>query len=81
MFHVTFFPFDLCLAQPRAMAEEEQRRKLDRLKAVRRGHRGVLTKLTREVDEIDIGYTSKKLSKMARNSASYSSNSWWIDRL
>ena len=34
------------------MAEEEQRRKLDRLKAVRRGHRGVLTKLTREVDEI-----------------------------
>ena len=52
LFHVTLFPFDLCLAQPRAMAEEEQRRKLDRLKAVRRGHRGVLTKLTREVDEI-----------------------------
>ena len=23
----------------------------------------------------------KKLSKMARNSASYSTNSWWIDRL
>ena len=29
----------------------------------------------------DIGYTSKKLSKMAGNSASYSPNSWWIDRL
>ena len=29
-----------------------------------------------------IGYASKKLSKMAGNSASYSSkNSWWIDRL
>ena len=34
------------------MAEEEQRRKLDRLKVVRRGHYDVLTKLTREVDEI-----------------------------
>ena len=29
----------------------------------------------------DIGYTSKKLSKMMENSASYSPNSWWIDRL
>ena len=28
-----------------------------------------------------IGYNSKKLSKMAGNSASYSPNSWWIDRL
>ena len=28
-----------------------------------------------------IGYTSKKLSKMVGNSASYSSNSWWVDRL
>ena len=34
------------------MAEEEQRRKVDRLKAIRRGHYGALTKLTREVDEI-----------------------------
>ena len=34
------------------MAEEEQRRKLDRLKAIRGGHCGVLTKLTREVNEI-----------------------------
>ena len=31
---------------------EEQRGKLERLKAVRRGHRGVLTKLTREIEEI-----------------------------
>ena len=29
----------------------------------------------------DIGYISKKLSKMAGNSASYSLNSWRIDRL
>ena len=29
----------------------------------------------------DIGYTSKKLSKMAGNSARYSPNSWWIDTL
>ena len=29
----------------------------------------------------DIGYTSKKLYKMVGNSASYSPNSWWIDRL
>ena len=29
----------------------------------------------------DIGYTSKKLSKMAGNAASYSPNSWWVDRL
>ena len=29
----------------------------------------------------DIGYTSKKLSKMAGNSASYSPNNWWVDRL
>ena len=29
----------------------------------------------------DIGYASKKLSKMAGNSASYSPNSWWVDRL
>ena len=29
----------------------------------------------------DIGYTSKKLSKMAGNLASYSPNIWWIDRL
>ena len=28
-----------------------------------------------------IGYVSKKLSKMAGISASYSPNSWWIDRL
>ena len=28
-----------------------------------------------------IGYASKKLSKMAGNSVSYSPNSWWIDRL
>ena len=28
-----------------------------------------------------IGYVSKKLSKMAGNSASYSPNSGWIDRL
>ena len=28
-----------------------------------------------------IGYTNEKLSKMAGNSASYSLNSWWIDRL
>ena len=28
-----------------------------------------------------VGYTSKKLSKMAGNLASYSTNSWWIDRL
>ena len=34
------------------MAEEEQRRKLDRLKGIRRGHHGVLTKLTREVNKI-----------------------------
>ena len=34
------------------MSEEEQRRKLERLKAVRRGHRGVITKLCREVDEL-----------------------------
>ena len=25
--------------------------------------------------------TTKKLSKMAGNSASYSPNSWWVDRL
>lgn len=31
---------------------EQQRAKLERLKAVRRGHRGVLTKLTREMEEI-----------------------------
>ena len=31
------------------MAEEERRIKLDRLKKVRRGHRGVLIKLTREI--------------------------------
>ena len=30
---------------------EQQRAKLERLKAVRRGHRGVLTKLTREMEE------------------------------
>ena len=30
---------------------------------------------------IDIGYASKKLSKMAGNSASYSPNSLWVDRL
>ena len=29
----------------------------------------------------NIGYTSKKLTKMAGNSASYSPNSWCIDRL
>ena len=29
----------------------------------------------------DIGYASKKLSKMVGNSASYSPNSWWIDIL
>ena len=29
----------------------------------------------------DIGYASKKLSKMAGNSASYSPNNWWVDRL
>ena len=29
----------------------------------------------------DIGYPSKKLSKMAGNLASYSPNSWWVDRL
>ena len=29
----------------------------------------------------DIGYTSKKLSKMAGNLASHSLDSWWIDRL
>ena len=34
------------------MSKEEQRKKLDRLKAVRHGHRGVITKLCREVDEI-----------------------------
>ena len=38
------------------MSEEEQRRKLERLKAVRRGHRGVITKLCtrlcREVEEL-----------------------------
>ena len=28
-----------------------------------------------------IGYASKKLSKMAGNSASYSPNIWWVDRL
>ena len=28
-----------------------------------------------------IGYASKKLSKMAGNSASYSPNCWWIDKL
>ena len=28
-----------------------------------------------------IGYARKKLSKMAGNLASYSPNSWWIDRL
>ena len=32
------------------MAEEERRIKLDRLKKVRQGHRGVLTKLTREIE-------------------------------
>lgn len=32
------------------MVEEELRIKLDRLKKVRRGHRGVLTKLTREIE-------------------------------
>ena len=35
---------------------EEQRGKLERLKAVRRGHRGVLTKLTREIEEILSNY-------------------------
>lgn len=30
--------------------EEEQRKKLDRLKLVRQGHRSVLTKLTREIE-------------------------------
>ena len=28
-----------------------------------------------------IGYAIKKLSKMAGNSASYSLNIWWVDRL
>ena len=28
-----------------------------------------------------IGYTSKKLSKMAGNLASYPVNNWWIDKL
>ena len=28
-----------------------------------------------------IGYAIKKLSKMAANLASYSPNSWWVDRL
>ena len=28
-----------------------------------------------------IGYASKKPSKMVGNSASYSPNSWWVDRL
>ena len=32
--------------------EEEQRKRLDRLKAVRGGHRGVLTKLAKEVDDL-----------------------------
>ena len=32
--------------------EEEQRKRLDRLRAVRGGHRGVLTKLTKEVDNL-----------------------------
>ena len=34
------------------MLEEEQRIKLDRLRKVRRGHRGVLTKLTREIESL-----------------------------
>ena len=34
------------------MSEEEQRRKLERLKAVRRGNRGVITKLCREIDTL-----------------------------
>ena len=32
--------------------DEETRRKLDRLRAKRGGHRGVCTKLTKEVDEL-----------------------------
>ena len=32
--------------------EEEQQKRLDRLKAVRGGHRGVLTKLAKEVDDL-----------------------------
>ena len=32
------------------MTEEERCIKLDRLKKVRRGHRGILTKLTREIE-------------------------------
>ena len=32
------------------MEEDGQRRKLDRLKLIRRGHHGVLTKLIREVE-------------------------------
>ena len=32
--------------------EEEQRKRLDRLRAVRGGHRGVLTKLAKEVDDL-----------------------------
>ena len=34
------------------MSEEEQQRKLERLKAVRRGNRGVITKLCREIDTL-----------------------------
>ena len=34
------------------MTDEEQRIKLDRLKKVRRGHRAVLTKLTREIESL-----------------------------
>ena len=34
------------------MDKAEQRRKLERLKAVRRGHGGVLTKLAREVEKL-----------------------------
>ena len=34
------------------MDKVEQRRKLERLKAVRGGHGGVLTKLAREVDKL-----------------------------
>ena len=32
--------------------EEEQRKRLDRLRAVRGSHRGVLTKLAKEVDDL-----------------------------
>ena len=32
--------------------EKEQQKRLDRLKAVRGGHRGVLTKLAKEVDDL-----------------------------